>query len=86
MLSMSPPDSPLTKRSHQLLRGWCFRTRVENFPIFEKLVYVTTSIVLRILMENIETKKSLDSKLQIDSIYSIGILNILKVIIKIAEP
>ena len=77
---MSPPDSPLTKRSHQLLRGWCFRTKFENFPIFEKLVYVTFFIGWVILMEDIEIKKSLDSKLQIESICSIRTLNILEVI------
>ena len=38
--------------------------RVEHFTIFEKLIFATISRILRILMEHIETKNSLDSKLQ----------------------
>ena len=48
--------------------------RVEHFVIISR--------ILRILMEHIETKNSLDSKLQTFSICSVRILNILEVIVK----
>ena len=54
----------------------------ERFVIFEKVVFAITSRILRVLMEHIEIKNSLDSRLQILSIYSIRILNILEVIAK----
>ena len=57
-----------------------YKLRVEQFAIFDKLVFAITSRILRILMEHIEMKNSLDSKLQIDSICSIGILSTLVVI------
>jgi len=50
-------------------------TRVEHFAILEKLVPATTSRILRILMEHVEIKNSLDSKLQIFSICSVRIRN-----------
>ena len=48
--------------------------RVEHYAIF-----AITSKIVRITMEGIEMKNSLESKLLIDSIYSITILNILEV-------
>ena len=39
------------------------RIRVENFVIFEKLVFVITSRISRISTEHIESKGSLDFKL-----------------------
>ena len=56
--------------------------RVERFATFGKLVLATTSKILRILIKHIESKDSIDSKLQTVSIYSIEILIILKVIAK----
>ena len=47
-----------------------------------QLVLTITSRILRILMEHIEMKNSLDSKLQLLSICSVRILNILEVIAK----
>ena len=54
--------------------------RVELLAIFEKLVFAITFRILRILMEHIKIKNSLESKLQSFYICSFRILNILKVI------
>ena len=56
-------------------------SRVAHFAVFEKLVFGITSRILRIPMEHIETKDSPDSKLQIESICSVGILDILEDIV-----
>ena len=56
--------------------------RVEHFAIFEKLVFVITSRMLRILTEHIEKVCSLESKLFLISICSVRIFNILEVIAK----
>ena len=53
--------------------------RVEHFG---KLVFVITSRILKILIEHKVIKNRLCSKLQIDSIRTIRILNILEVITK----
>ena len=58
--------------------------RVAHFAIFEKLVFVITSRILRILIEHTEVKNSLDSKLQNFTICTIRILNILEVIAKLS--
>ena len=59
-----------------LAQGW-------TFCDFKKLVFfLVTSRILRIPTERIETKNSLDLKLQIDSICSIRVLNVLEVIAK----
>ena len=55
---------------------------VEHFSIFGNLIFVITSRSLRIRMEHIQIKNSLDSQLQTISICSIRILNILEVIAK----
>ena len=60
--------------------------RVEHFAIFEELIFAITSRILRILTEHIEPKDSLDSKLQIESICSVTILNVLEVIVKTSFP
>ena len=61
----------------QQLRG-----RVEQFVSVEKLVFAITFKILRIPTDDIELKDSSDSKLQIESIFSIRILIILEVITK----
>ena len=53
-----------------------YRDGVEHFAIFEILVFAITSRILIILTEHIETKNSLESELQIDSLYSIRIISI----------
>ena len=55
---------------------------VEHFPIFEKLVFVITSNIFRILMRHIEIKNGLASKPQTIFIYTVRILNMLEVIAK----
>ena len=65
--------------------GTTLKIRSTLFPglsIFEKLVFVLTSRILRVPMENIEIKNSLDSKLQTLSVCSVTILNILEDIAK----
>ena len=56
--------------------------RVELLAIFEKLVFAITFRILRILMEHIKIKNSLESKLQSFYICSVRILNTLEVIAK----
>ena len=53
--------------------------RVKYFSNIEELVFAITFKILRILMEDIEIKSSLDFKLQTVSICSVRILNILEV-------
>ena len=74
----APPPPPPVERAKPKLseEDWARinQGRVEHFAI--------TPRILRILMEHIEIKNSLDSKLQTFSICSIRILNILEVIAK----
>ena len=58
------------------------KARVEHFAIFGKLVLAITSRILRILMKHINKICSLESKLFLITICSIGILNILEVTAK----
>ena len=65
------------------------RTRFLDFGLglsilsfFEKLVFAITSKVSRILTEHIEPKDGSDSKLKIESIIPLEILNSLNVIVK----
>ena len=44
---------------------------VEHFAIYEKLVFAITSGVLRISIQHIEIKNSIDSKLQTFFIHSV---------------
>ena len=80
-------------QSHQWMRcgrleivnpvgGKWAKDRVAHFAIFEKLVFAINSRVLRNLMEHIEIKVSLDSKLQTLCKCSVRILNIFEVIMK----
>ena len=55
-----------------------------HFAIFEKLVFVITSRMLRIPMEDEGSICSLESKLSFSSISSVGIIDVLKVIAKMS--
>ena len=57
--------------------------RIKQLTIFDKLIFAITSRILRILMERIVQICSSKPKLQIDSISSVKIFNILEVIGKI---
>ena len=60
--------------------------RVAHFAIFEKLVFVITSRILRILMVRIESICSLEPNLFLITLCSISIFNILEVIAKTSFP
>ena len=55
-------------------------TRVEHFVIFQKLVFMITSKISRVLKEHIKATDSSNSKLQTESIRSVGVLSIQEVI------